>query len=64
VRYDVPHAERCRSMVMSRTRPGERCTNRAALDGLCRFHIRKGAVTPDDWTQPDNLPIFYVNKAS
>lgn len=54
-------AERCLAMGM---RSGTRCIFRRVNQKLCQKHIDSGSVIPDGWTQPDNIPIFYVKKAT
>lgn len=51
----VPHSERCRAMA---SHSGRRCPNRHTDGVVCVRHKRAGAIIPDDWTQPDNLPVF------
>lgn len=38
---------------------GSRCCYRARDGVLCQRHLLSGAVIPDDWTSPDNLPVFH-----
>jgi len=56
-----PDAERCMAFTASRNRAGERCPNRRTEGVLCTAHARWGAVAPDHWTQPDNLPVVYAH---
>ena len=51
----VRHWERCRAMAYS---SGNRCPFRITEGVLCGKHNKFGAVIPDDWTQPDNLPVW------
>ncbi len=51
--------ERCRAIG---ARSGRRCPFRKTQGELCDKHVVAGAIVPDDWTQPDNLPVFYVRK--
>lgn len=59
----IPDPDRCRAMVAMGPHPGGRCCKRAIDPGLqlCRQHSEGGAVIPDLWTQPDNLPVFNLN---
>jgi hypothetical protein len=50
-------AQRCRAM--SNKSGGGRCGSAAVAEGLCPGHLRHGSVQPDEWTQPDNLPVFH-----
>jgi hypothetical protein len=52
---NVPNAERCRAMTI---RSGDRCPNRAKHGEFCKRHAEHGAVVPDGWTSPDNLPVW------
>lgn len=50
--------ERCKAMVTRRDKTSGRCQRNAKDEGLCWTHLRSGAVIPDEWTEPDNLPVF------
>jgi len=52
----VPNSERCNAM----SKTGQRCIFRKVTDTLCALHERTGSIQPDEWTEPDNLPVFYV----
>jgi hypothetical protein len=55
----VPIDERCNAM----SKTGQRCIFRKVNGDLCAVHERAGSIQPDEWTQPDNLPVFYVKAA-
>lgn len=57
-RDGVPDDERCRAM----SRSGGRCIFRTVHGPLCAVHAREGSIQPDEWTQPDNIPVFYVKE--
>ena len=39
-------------------RTGDRCPFRKTSGDLCARHERFGAIIPDLWTSPDNLPVW------
>lgn len=57
----VLDAERCVAMLARGDRGGARCARRGeGSPQLCRQHREGGAVIPDEWTAPDNLPVWHV----
>lgn len=57
----APDSERCVAMLARGDRGGTRCTRSGSgSPQLCEQHRESGAVIPDDWTSPDNLPVWHV----